>query len=167
MPGRSKFDRRRFLTTTGLASAGLFLTGDALAQCEITTPDILGPFHVPDAPFRTVLASADEPGTRLFIDGQVFRNDCELPLAGAVVDVWHATESGCYFLALVACGAIHPDGGEGSTEAGGKLFLEAPCAVEACQGAGKVWVEIDGGVLLSGAGDGLDGRQVCAIFDQA
>ncbi len=92
----SNFHRRRFLATTGLATAGLFLTRDALAQCEITTPDILGPFHVPDAPFRTVLASADEPGTRLFIDGQIFHNDCESPLAGAVVDVWHATDSGCY-----------------------------------------------------------------------
>lgn len=90
------FNRRRFLATTGLATAGLFITRNALSQCEVTTPDILGPFHVPGAPFRTVLASADEPGTRLFIDGQIFGNDCETPLADTVVDVWHATENGCY-----------------------------------------------------------------------
>ncbi len=90
------FNRRHFLATTGLATAGMFLARDVLAQCEITTPDILGPFHVPDAPFRTVLASADEPGTRLFIDGQIFGNDCETPLANTLVDVWHATENGCY-----------------------------------------------------------------------
>jgi len=89
-------DRRRFLTTAGLATAGAFLARDAAAQCEITTPDILGPFHVADAPLRTMLASADEPGTRLFIEGQVFGDDCETPLAGVVVDVWHATDAGCY-----------------------------------------------------------------------
>jgi len=88
--------RRRFLATAGLASVGAFMARDAAAQCESTTPDILGPFHVPDAPFRTVLASADEPGTRLFIDGQIFGSDCETPLAGVVVDVWHASDDGCY-----------------------------------------------------------------------
>lgn len=90
------FPRRRFLATASMATAGLFLTREAFAQCEITTPDILGPFHAPDAPFRTVLASADEPGIRLFIDGQVLGNDCQTPLPGAIVDVWHATDSGCY-----------------------------------------------------------------------
>ena len=55
--------RRRFLTATGLAAAaGVLWPRRMLAQCEVTTPDILGPFHVAGAPMRTVLASADEPG---------------------------------------------------------------------------------------------------------
>jgi catechol 1,2-dioxygenase len=88
--------RRGFLATATLAATGLFVPRAARSQCELTTPDILGPYHVDDAPLRTVLASADEPGTRLFIDGHVYVRDCTGPVAGAVVDVWHATDAGCY-----------------------------------------------------------------------
>ncbi len=88
--------RRGFLFTSTLAAAGALGARTAHGQCELTTTDILGPFHVADAPMRTVLASPDEPGARLFIDGRVFARDCADPVAGAVVDVWHATDDGCY-----------------------------------------------------------------------
>jgi catechol 1,2-dioxygenase len=89
--------RRDFLLKTTLVAAGsLFLPRVVLPQCEGTTPDILGPFHASDAPFRTVLASADEPGTRLFLQGHVRGSDCTGPIAGAVLDVWHARDDGCY-----------------------------------------------------------------------
>ena len=88
--------RRAFLFTSTLAAAGLMGVRRAQGQCEITTPDILGPFHVDDAPWRTMLASPDEPGRRLFIHGHVYARDCQGPVAGAVVDVWHATDAGCY-----------------------------------------------------------------------
>lgn len=120
-----RFDRRRFLATTGLATAGIFLSRITYGQCELTTPDILGPFHVPDAPFRTVLASADEPGTRLFIDGQIFGSDCDSPVAGAIVDVWHATEDGCYSV-RESCPDEDPFNCRGQmvTDAGGHFSFE-------------------------------------------
>jgi len=96
-PRDDSMSRRRFLAASTLAAAGgLVATRPAQAQCELTTQDILGPFHVEDAPERTVLASADEPGTRLFISGHAYARDCASPVAGAVIDVWHATDEGCY-----------------------------------------------------------------------
>lgn len=89
--------RRRFLASAGAtALTAAFLPRNAFAGCDLTSSDILGPYHVPDAPFRTVLASADEPGTRLFISGRVLASDCATPIQGAIVDVWHARDDGCY-----------------------------------------------------------------------
>ena len=43
------------------------------------------------------LAGPDEPGVRIVIDGIVVDSaDCETPLPGAVVDLWHADDSGLY-----------------------------------------------------------------------
>jgi catechol 1,2-dioxygenase len=96
-PSAIDLSRRRFLSSVGLAGAGaLVLPRPLWAGCDPTSPDMLGPYHVDDAPFRTVLASADEPGTRLFISGRVLANDCVTPIEGAIVDVWHATDAGCY-----------------------------------------------------------------------
>lgn len=88
--------RRRFLATTGLALAGgMALPRLGRADCPLSTADPLGPYHVADAPRRTVLVSADEPGQRLFITGRVLDPNCE-PIANTIVDVWHATDAGCY-----------------------------------------------------------------------
>lgn len=93
-----RFRRREFLgagVTAGLAALGLSRKARAGA-CETTSFDILGPYYVQDAPMRTVIASEDEPGTRLFIQGRVFANDCTTPLPGTIVDIWHANIDGCY-----------------------------------------------------------------------
>jgi len=96
-PSAADLSRRRFLSSIGLASAGAVMLPRRLwAGCAPTSDDILGPYHVDDAPFRTVLASADEPGTRLFVSGRVFADDCTTPIEGAIVDVWHASDAGCY-----------------------------------------------------------------------
>jgi protocatechuate 3,4-dioxygenase beta subunit len=96
-PGRSESDRRRFLQAALCAGAAVTVAPwRLLAQCdEWTTPDILGPFYLPGAPERTVLASADEPGQRLFVSGRVLGRSC-VPLVATVVDVWHASDAGCY-----------------------------------------------------------------------
>ncbi len=100
-------DRRGFLLTSTLAAAGALGVRKAAAQCELSTPDILGPFHVANAPVRAVLASPDEPGERLFISGHIFASDCTGPVASAIVDVWHATDAGCYSV-LEACPGEDP-----------------------------------------------------------
>jgi len=99
--GPDPFDRRlgrRQFLGAGL-SAVFAASGIARlvrADCELTTTDPLGPYYVANAPVRTVIASADEPGTRLFIQGRVFANDCATPLQGTIIDVWQASQAGCY-----------------------------------------------------------------------
>ncbi len=68
----------------------------AHAQCHLTTADPQGPFFVGGAPQRNVIASADEPGSRLFLAGSVRGLDCATPLPGTIVDVWQASNAGCY-----------------------------------------------------------------------
>lgn len=97
--------RKQFLKTTTIALAGIpFATlmqcqkseADAVFQCT-TGEDILGPFYRADAPFRTALNVLNEKGTPIVIQGRVIGgNDCSLPLADAIVDVWHADDEGSY-----------------------------------------------------------------------
>ena len=70
----------------------------APTSCETTGRDVEGPFHIDGAPFRATLASPDEPGERLHIEGTVYSasDDCRTPLEGALLDVWHADATGAY-----------------------------------------------------------------------
>ena len=65
-------------------------------DCDLTNEDILGPYWEENHPYRSVLAHQNEPGTRIFISGIVTANDCDTPIQNAIVDVWHANDSGCY-----------------------------------------------------------------------
>ncbi len=103
----SPWSRRRFLGTSLLASASALGLQRIAEACDLTTPDTLGPYWIRNAPFRTVLASPDEPGTRLFIDGRVFATDCATELEGTIVDVWQASDAGCYSV-VQQCGDEDP-----------------------------------------------------------
>lgn len=65
-------------------------------ECLPTGSDIEGPFYEPGAPQRIQLASADEPGERILIEGTVFEPDCQTPIEGALIDVWQADAEGNY-----------------------------------------------------------------------
>ncbi len=112
--------RRRFLFDTAVASAALAVPGTLLggacaeaqprprraapgrprgpapAICRLTEDNIEGPYYRPGAPWRANLADARTPGTRLLVTGAVRSTDCRTALAGAVVDVWHASADGHY-----------------------------------------------------------------------
>ena len=62
---------------------------------QATKPDIEGPYYRADAPWRTELHSASEPGDRLKLGGSVRGTDGKL-IPGAVVDVWMADAKGEY-----------------------------------------------------------------------
>lgn len=88
-------------STGGSAGTG---TGGGLAQCKafgptpgcaVTDDNILGPFYKADAPFRSDITEGST-GTALRIQGTVYGCDCQTPLAGAVVDIWQADDSGAY-----------------------------------------------------------------------
>jgi len=71
----------------------------ANADREGSKGTIEGPYYVPDAPELpaecTLEMRDDEPGTPLLFQGQV-RGIDGTPLAGAVVDIWHADDAGFY-----------------------------------------------------------------------
>lgn len=58
-----------------------------LAQAE-------GPFYTPQTPERTSFLG-DGPGTKIVVTGRVITTDCQ-PIAGAIVDFWHANDAGAY-----------------------------------------------------------------------
>lgn len=78
--------RRSFL------AAGLVLPLDALAQaCGVTPRQTEGPFFKPSSPERRALVSSPT----LVVTGRVLGKDCK-PVAGALLDFWHADEQGDY-----------------------------------------------------------------------
>jgi catechol 1,2-dioxygenase len=55
-----------------------------------------GPFHSAGAPFRAKLSPPLAQGTVLVVRGRVWGEDTRRPLAGAVLDLWHADDEGRY-----------------------------------------------------------------------
>lgn len=102
--------RRNFLKSgMALAAGGFLFPYKTFArECDLTTDDIEGPFYAEDAPFRSVIASSDEPGDRFAFSGTVFGDDCETPLPNTVVDIWHANNDGCYSI-FETCTTGNPD----------------------------------------------------------
>lgn len=95
MNRRGLMNRRGFLTGS-LAALVTAAGSSAWAACPVTAANPEGPFYVPGAPFRRRLAPPDLLGRPLHLSGQVRSGDCE-PLAGAVLDVWHANADGFYY----------------------------------------------------------------------
>ena len=104
----SKPPRRRFLLGAGTLAAGWELSGaDAvLAQERAPTPachdddeptvrQSEGPFFKPKSPKRSDLREPGAAGRNFELSGFVLTKRCR-PLAGAVVDLWHADEKGEY-----------------------------------------------------------------------
>jgi protocatechuate 3,4-dioxygenase beta subunit len=54
-----------------------------------------GPFFTPDSPERTSLRESGIDGTPFLLTGTVLATDCT-PLSGALLDFWHADDSGEY-----------------------------------------------------------------------
>src|SRR6185503_9143807 len=77
-----------------------FVHGRALAQptpaCgRQTARQTAGPFFKPSSPDRRSLLEKDAKGDRLIVTGLVMSSACK-PVAGAVLDFWHADELGEY-----------------------------------------------------------------------
>lgn len=54
-----------------------------------------GPFYTPNTPQRTSFLEEGVTGTTLIVTGRVLTPACQ-PLAGAVIDFWHADDGGQY-----------------------------------------------------------------------
>jgi len=62
---------------------------------EPTAEQTEGPFFTPDSPERTSLLEPGAEGTEFVVVGTVLATDCT-PIAGALLDFWHADASGEY-----------------------------------------------------------------------
>lgn len=87
--------RRRQLLVAGIA--GLLGSRALAQQCRVTPRDQLGPFYTRNAPEQSDLCSSGSGGkARLIVSGRILgAPDCK-PLAGALVEVWHADANGDY-----------------------------------------------------------------------
>lgn len=96
MQTTNALSRRQFLAATLLAVLALARRSEG-ASCTLTEDNPAGPFYIPGAPFFTDrLAPEKLPGERLRIAGRVLGGPACTPLAGAVLDIWHANAKGFY-----------------------------------------------------------------------
>ncbi len=65
------------------------------ADLDDTVEQTAGPYYTPNTPERTNLREEGMAGTPLLVTGRVLNNDCT-PVAGAVLDFWHADDGGQY-----------------------------------------------------------------------
>jgi len=113
MKTKKKNDRRGFIKKSGFTALSLsilpFLSNSLLANtpsedeanaCDPTTLDYYGegPFYTANPPsiLNNKLAKSTEPGTKISISGRVTNLDCTEAIPNAIIDVWHADDSGAY-----------------------------------------------------------------------
>jgi catechol 1,2-dioxygenase len=72
------------------------------SDAAVTLPQVLGPYHRENAPFRGKVTPPFEPGRVLLVRGRVYGANTKEPIAGAVLDVWQANAEGHYDMS-------HPD----------------------------------------------------------
>jgi protocatechuate 3,4-dioxygenase beta subunit len=117
---RNAWSRRRFLQSSPIVLAGLLLPAwvtaaesrrgtkaagrdepilDPTPPCvdddDVTPSETAGPFYTPDSPKRRSLLERGVPGEPIVVAGRVFSKACR-PMAGVLVDFWHADGEGEY-----------------------------------------------------------------------
>ncbi len=81
-------------TAIAEASPALPLTPQC-ADLDDTLAQTAGPYYTPNTPERQNLREEGMAGRPLLITGRVLNNDCS-PVAGAILDFWHADNDGVY-----------------------------------------------------------------------
>ena len=74
---------------------GGFADADTPTCGEVTAANIEGPFFTPNSPESRNLREPGAPGVLLQLSGRVLDTSCQ-PLAGALLDFWHADDAGTY-----------------------------------------------------------------------
>ncbi len=64
---------------------------------EVTPSETAGPFYKPRSPHRTSLIEPGDSARPMRLAGRVLTRHCK-PIAGALVDIWHADATGKYDL---------------------------------------------------------------------
>ena len=101
---RSLLTRRTMLGATAGVLGAIGAAGTASGQAptpacvdgtEATARQTAGPFHTPGSPLKRDFRADDPEGVPLSLAGAVVQRSCA-PVAGAVVDLWHADSRGRY-----------------------------------------------------------------------
>ena len=100
--------RRHILTSGPLAASGLLVAAQGISvssapaatpACddgdEATLAETEGPYFKPRSPRRSDLRESGIEGRKVDLSGRVLTRSCR-PLAGALVDLWHADSQGEY-----------------------------------------------------------------------
>ncbi|MDR5740722.1 MULTISPECIES: intradiol ring-cleavage dioxygenase [unclassified Caballeronia] len=99
--------RRRFLLESRVVPSALLMMafGDARTALAATPAcrdgdaptrrQTAGPFFLPRSPQRTSLLEPGIDGTKVVLSGRVWSSQCR-PVAGALLDFWHADDTGEY-----------------------------------------------------------------------
>ena len=102
-----KLASRRQILASGAAAGLVLAADDALAQPLLsptpachdgdvpTRPEIEGPFFKPASPLRGDLREPGLAGRPVELSGFVLTRSCR-PVAGALIDLWHADDQGDY-----------------------------------------------------------------------
>jgi protocatechuate 3,4-dioxygenase beta subunit len=77
------------------AARGLSPTPECGDDDEPTPAETPGPFFTPNSPLRGSLLEPGIEGQRIVVTGRVFTRECR-PVANALLDFWHADDSGEY-----------------------------------------------------------------------
>jgi protocatechuate 3,4-dioxygenase beta subunit len=126
--GTGRFDRRRILTGLGALGASRYLAACSSTEervldqdlppdenvCLLTPAQTEGPFFF-DTGFMRSDIRDDKPGVNLALGLRVVEAGSCMPVAGALVEVWHADADGVYSAFDTADG--------NSANAGGQTFL--------------------------------------------
>jgi protocatechuate 3,4-dioxygenase beta subunit len=96
-------DRKKFILNASLTAFAMTTFGSIVkaanggfaGDCD-TTNDILGPFYRPNAPIRSDLTYDGLHGTRIKLQGKVFKTDCVTPLKDTLIEIWHCNTEGDY-----------------------------------------------------------------------
>ena len=83
------------LSNLALARTPLTVTPECEDGEELTPSQTEGPYFTPNSPQRTVLRESDMTGTPILLTGFVLSRSC-VPLAGVLVELWHADDAGVY-----------------------------------------------------------------------
>jgi protocatechuate 3,4-dioxygenase beta subunit len=85
------------ITRRRMLGAALLVPLEGLAQTcgALTQRQTAGPFYKPNSPQRTVMVESGVRSPLLLVTGTVLSSDCK-PVPNALVDFWHADESGEY-----------------------------------------------------------------------
>jgi len=62
---------------------------------DLTIAQTEGPYYTPNTPERTSFLEAGVTGTKMIVTGYVLSTNCQ-PVARALLDFWHADDSGAY-----------------------------------------------------------------------
>jgi protocatechuate 3,4-dioxygenase beta subunit len=102
-----KLASRRQILASGAAAGLVLAADDALGQQLLpptpachdgdvpTRPEIEGPFFKPASPLRSDLREPGITGRPVELSGYVLTRSCR-PVAGALLDLWHADDQGDY-----------------------------------------------------------------------